>query len=158
MFTLLAGLAVVSIAVTSTLSSAEAGGDSLPTPFHLSPAREKAFTYSIGMRAGDFLFVGGITAVDEDGNEVFADDIAKQTEVIYSRLKKILDAHGVTPAHVVREEIYYDTPNGQYFSALPVRAKFYEGLDGPQTSGVRVSGFTSENIRIEVTAVVYVGY
>ena len=82
MFTLLAGLAVVSIAVTSTLSSAEAGGDSLPTPFHLSPAREKAFTYSIGMRAGDFLFVGGITAVDEDGNEVFADDIAKQTEVI----------------------------------------------------------------------------
>lgn len=125
--------------------------------FHLNPEFEEGYKFSIGVRSGDFLIIGGITAVDEQGNEVHADNPRKQMQLIYQRLEKILAAHGATAKNVVKETIYYGIDNEKYFSTLDIRSDFYKDVAGPSTSGVKVAGFTSENILIELTAVAYLG-
>lgn len=125
--------------------------------FHLNPEYEESYKYSIGVKAGNFLVIGGVTSVDEEGNEIHAGDPRKQMQVIYERLTKILAAHGATAKNVIKETIYYGIDNERYFSTLDIRADFYKGVAGPSTAGVRVDGFTSENILIEVTAVAYLG-
>jgi len=125
--------------------------------FHLNPEFEEGYKFSIGVRSGDFLIIGGITAVDEQGNEVHADNPRKQMQLIYQRLEKILAAHGASAKNVVKETIYYGIDNERYFGTLDIRSDFYQGVAGPSTSGVRVAGFTSDNILIELTAVAYLG-
>ena len=127
--------------------------------FHLNEEFEQGYFYSIAVRAGDMLYIGGVTAVDEAGNEVHAEDPRKQMEVIYKRLEKILTAHGATFRNVVDETIYYRVPTGEYLNTLDVRAQYYDhdGIAGPTASGVRVMEFTSENILIELKAVAYIG-
>ncbi|GAC1611396.1 MAG: hypothetical protein NVS3B3_22480 [Aquirhabdus sp.] len=125
--------------------------------FHLNPDFERGYNYSIGVKAGDFLYIGGVTAVDEAGNEVYAKDPRKQMQLIYERMKKILAAHGATFNNVVSETIYYKIPNNVYVDVLDVRAKFYKGMDGPSASGIKVADFASKNILIEIKAVAYLG-
>jgi len=127
--------------------------------FHLNEKFEEGYFYSIAVKAGDMLYIGGVTSVDEAGNEVFAGDPRKQMEVIYQRLQKILSAHGATFRNVVNETFYYRTTTPEYLSTLDIRANYYsgEGIAGPTASGVKVLEFTSENILIELKAVAYLG-
>lgn len=125
--------------------------------FHLNPEFEESYKFSIGVKSGDFLIIGGVTSVDEQGNEVHADDPRKQMQVIYERMEKILAAHGASAKNVVKETIYYVIDNDKYFGTLDVRSDFYKDVAGPSTSGVRVAGFTSDKILIELTAVAYLG-
>lgn len=127
--------------------------------YHLNKEFEEGYFYSIAVKAGDFLYIGGVTAVDEEGNEIYPNDARKQMEVIYARLETILKAHGATFRNVVDETIYYGTSTTAYLNTLDVRAGHYakEGLAGPAASGVKVADFTSDNILIELKAVAYLG-
>lgn len=123
--------------------------------FHLNEEYESAYNFSIAVRAGDMLYIGGITSVDEEGNEVFAENPRKQMELIYERFDKILKAHGASFKSVVSETIYYNIDSETYVSLLDIRAKRYKGMAGPSASGVRVADFASNNILIEIKAVAY---
>ena len=57
-----------------------------PEHLHLVPDLEKQYCFSIGVRAGDYVFIGGLTASDDDGNELFADDPALQMKNIYEQM------------------------------------------------------------------------
>ena len=46
--------------------------------FHLIPEMERDYCMSLAVRAGDLLYMGGLTATDDEGNEIYADDPGMQ--------------------------------------------------------------------------------
>ena len=59
---------------------------------------------SESVRAGDFIYIGGIIATDKDGNVIAPNDGLKQAEVVYGRIRTILEAHGATYKNVVSRD------------------------------------------------------
>lgn len=148
---LLCGIALMSL--TSPALSAEEGISN----FHLNSEFEQQYSFSIAVKAGDFLHIGGVTAVDKEGNEVYADDARKQMELIYERMEVILSSHDADFGDVVSETIYYNMDNETYLNTLDLRAAAYKDVDGPSTAGVRVADFSSDKTLLEITAVAYLG-
>lgn len=127
-----------------------------PDHFHLVPELEKQYCFSIGVRAGDYVFIGGLTASDDDGNELYPDDPAMQMKNIYEQFDRVLSHYGGSASDVVSEVIYYSVSMEEYNCELfPHRQAFYEGSEAPSVAGMQVIGFTSEAIKVEVTAVAY---
>lgn len=127
-----------------------------PQSFHLIPDMEKGYCMSVGVRAGDLLFIGGLFAVDDEGNALHPDDAAMQFKVVYEQMNRVLAAHGGTAADVVSETIYYGCSAEEYSERLvPYRQAFYLGCNGPSVVGVRVAGFIERAIQVEVTAIAY---
>lgn len=121
--------------------------------YHLEPEIEKEYHFSMGVRVGDVMHIGGIISVDEKGNELYADDARKQMELIYKRLERVLADNGLTFKNVVAESFYYSVDAQTYVNTLDIRAKYYEGVEFPVASGVQVAGFTSPNILIELRVI-----
>ncbi|MFS0850676.1 MULTISPECIES: RidA family protein [Novosphingobium] len=118
---------------------------------------ERDYCMSVAVRAGDLVFIGGLTAVDLDGNELHHDDAAAQIRTIYEQMGRVLAAHGGTAAEVVSETIYYSCSGEEYTKRLfPHRKAFYQNCDGPSVAGVQVAGFISPAIQVEVTCVAYI--
>jgi len=127
------------------------------TSYHLMPSMERDYCMSIAVRAGDLVFIGGLTAVDASGNELHHDDAALQFKVVYEQMGRILAAHGGSAADVVSETIYYSCTGEEYSERLfPRRKEFYRDCDGPSVAGVQVAGFISAAIRVEVTCVAHI--
>jgi 2-iminobutanoate/2-iminopropanoate deaminase len=127
-----------------------------PEHFHLVPALEKQYCFSSGVRAGDYVYIGGLTASDDEGNELYADDAAMQMKNIYEQMSRVLKHFGGAASNVVSEVIYYSVSMDEYNNQLfPHRQAFYNGCDAPSVAGMQVLGFTSEAIKVEVTAVAY---
>ena len=61
---------------------------------------------SMAVRSGNMLYVGGVVAFSDTVELVAPNDPVGQTEVVYSRLKTILNDHGATFRNVVNETIY----------------------------------------------------
>ena len=124
--------------------------------FHLIADMEKSYCMSLAVRAGDLLYIGGLTATDHNGNEIFADDAGLQMKVIYEKMAKVLEIHGGSPRDIVSETIFYGVTAAEYEQLMfPHRQKFYDNTDGPSVAGIQVAGFVSANIKVEVTAVAY---
>lgn len=124
--------------------------------FHLIPDMEKGYCMSLAVRAGDLLYIGGLTATDDQGNELYADDAGLQMKVVYEKMEQVLQAHGGCASDVVSETIFYGVTASDYEELMfPHRQKFYENAEGPSVAGVQVAGFVSEAIKVEVTAIAY---
>ena len=52
------------------------------------------FTFSPAVRAGNLLYISGMTAADEKGQLVGPGDIVRQTEYIFDKIGRILAAAG----------------------------------------------------------------
>ena len=52
------------------------------------------FTFSLGVRVGNLLYISGMTLADEKGNLVGAGDSVRQTEYIFELTGRILAAAG----------------------------------------------------------------
>ena len=128
-----------------------------PEHFHLVPALEKQYCFSSGVRAGDYVYIGGLTASDDKGNELYSDDAAMQMKNIYEQMSRVLSHFGGAASDIVSEVVYYSVSMDEYNNQLfPHRQAFYDGCDAPSVAGMQVLGFTSEAIKVEVTAVAYV--
>ena len=125
-----------------------------PQSFRLIPDMEERYCMSVGVLAGDFLFIGGLFDVDDEGNALHPEDAAMQFRGIYEQMNHVLAAHGGTAADVVSETIYYGCSAEEYSERLvPHRLAFYQGCNGPSVVGVQVAGFIEPAIQVEVTAV-----
>ena len=124
--------------------------------FHLIPEMERDYCMSLAVRAGDQLYIGGLTATDVEGNEIYADDAGMQMKTVYEKMDGVLKAHGGCARDIVSETIFYGVTASEYEELMfPHRQKFYENTDGPSVAGVQVAGFVSEAIKVEVTAIAY---
>lgn len=113
---------------------------------------------SQAVRAGDFLHIGGIVAMDEGGATVAPHDGAGQAVVIYDQVRKLLAVHGLDAKSVVSEALYI-TNYDEYWKAAPVRQKFYDeaGAAYPSTVGFQVVALSAPDYVFEVKIVAYVG-
>lgn len=113
---------------------------------------------SQAVRAGDFLFIGGIVAMAEDGSTIAPHDGAAQAKVIYGYISQLLALHGADARNVVSESLYianYD----EYWKGAQVRLQFYDdvGADYPSTVGFQVEALSADDYVFEVHLTAYLG-
>jgi aminoacrylate peracid reductase len=109
-------------------------------------------TYSAATVAGDFIFVSGMTAGDEQGRIVGEGDIVRQTEYIYEKMARVLETAGCTLADVVETTEYFTTLEG-YEKTAEVRRTVFGGAPYPAAAGVMVAGLIRKGALIEISAV-----
>ena len=114
------------------------------------------FTFSPAVRAGNLLFISGMTAADREGRIVGDDDIVRQTEYIYEKMAAVLAAAGADFSNVVETTDYY-TDQRDYDKTAAVRRKVFGGAPYPAATGVRVAGLIRPGALIEIKAVAVLG-
>jgi aminoacrylate peracid reductase len=83
--------------------------------------------YSPAMKAGDWILVAGMLALDQAGNIVGVDDVQAQTRHVLEAIKATLAAGGATLADIVQNQIFlkdmrdYAKMNEVYASYFPQR-------------------------------------
>lgn len=97
--------------------------------------------YSYGVRSGETLFLSGLLARNGRDNSVVTGDISVQTRAALDNARELLDAAGLSLAHVVSARIFltdladFDAMNRvyrEYFAdAPPARATVGAALTGP---------------------------
>lgn len=113
-------------------------------------------TFSPAIRAGDFLFISGMTALGEDRQVVGGTDIAAQARYIYQKMGRILAAAGVGFEAVVETVDYVTTFEGYEKTADVRREVFGEG-PFPAATGVKVSALVRPQALIEIKATAWLG-
>jgi 2-iminobutanoate/2-iminopropanoate deaminase len=111
--------------------------------------------YCDAVRAGDYLFVSGVVAVDPGGAVVGKGDAARQAEQIFAQISRIL-AHVHADASRVVSVLIHLTDMRDRARINPVRARFF-GEHRPASTLVQVAGLVHPDLLVEVTCVAYLG-
>lgn len=149
-------ISIFSFFVTPCAMSAEPGSES-----HINEAIGKAYAeygVSEAVRAGDFLYIGGIVAFDDEGKVIAPGDGKTQVEVIYNYIKKILADHGATAKNIVSETHFINNMD-EFFAGAPIRIKFYDdaGAAYPTSVAAHIAGLVDPGLVVEVQLVAYLG-
>lgn len=144
------------IAISMSSMAAQPGSES-----HINEAIGKAYAaygVSEAVRAGDFLFIGGIVAFDDEGKVIAPGDGITQVEVVYNYIAKILADHGATARNVVKETHFVNNME-EFFAGAPTRIKFYDdaGAAYPTSVAAQVAGLVDPGLVFEVELVAYLG-
>jgi 2-iminobutanoate/2-iminopropanoate deaminase len=126
------------------------------TSNRLSSPRDvaRATTYEHAARAGDFIFVAGQVARDENNAWVGLDDAGTQAAQVYRNIGRILAHVGAEPSDVVKiTTILVDRNDRDAVTAE--RLKFF-GDHRPPHTGIIVSGLGSPEVKVEVEVIAYV--
>jgi len=116
-----------------------------PSPW---PAR---YTFSPAVRAGNLLFISGMTAGDESGKIVGPGDIVVQTRYIFAKFAALLAAAGGGVEHIAQTTEYVTTTEN-YGKTAEVRRELFKGRF-PTATGVIVAGLLREGALIEISAI-----
>jgi len=109
-------------------------------------------TFSTAVRRGPFLFISGVIARDPETGEVAGKgDIVAQTDFIFRKIKKILEAAGGSFDDVVKTTDYVTTLE-RYRETAAVRRKYFKN-GFPAATGVVVKALVSPDAMIEIDAI-----
>lgn len=111
----------------------------------------KPTTYNHAMRAGNTLYVAGQVARDTNGNLVAPNDVAGQARQVYYNLRRVLEAAGAKPEHVVKVTTYLVDPADSK-AVSEVRLEFF-GDHRPPHTGLVVAGLGSPEVKVEVEVI-----
>jgi enamine deaminase RidA (YjgF/YER057c/UK114 family) len=109
------------------------------------------YTFSPAVRAGNLLFVSGMTAGDESGQIVGRGDIVAQTRYIFEKLGRLLAAAGAGFAHIEQTTDYVSTTEN-YAKTAAVRREIFKDRF-PTATGVIVAGLLRDGALIEISAI-----
>ena len=110
------------------------------------------FTFSPAVRAGNLLYISGMTSADEKGVLIGPGNIVRQTEYIFGKMGRILAAAGADFSNVVETTDYYLALEG-YAKTAAVRKKVFGAPPYPAATGVQVAGLIRPGALIEIKAV-----
>lgn len=110
------------------------------------------YTFSAGVRAGNLLFISGMTAANEQGELVGEGDIVRQTEYIFEKMGHVLAAAGASFDNVVETTEYFLTLDG-YARTAGVRRRVFSDAPYPAATGVLVAGLIRPGALIEIKAI-----
>lgn len=105
--------------------------------------------FSKVVRAGGFLFLSGVVAMDKDG-QIVEGDITAQTRLVLARINETLAERGASMADVIRATVWlsnlsdFDAFNAEYGK------HFTDGL--PSRSAVQAGLYPGALVEIEVQA------
>lgn len=108
-------------------------------------------------KAGDFLFLSGVSARNDDGEVVGHGDIEAQTRQIFTNIKSILAVVGCDLTDVIRLTSYLATPVSDLDAAhkyIKTRMEFF-GDHRPASTGVNVAGLMLPEMLVEVDVIAY---
>ncbi len=111
----------------------------------------KPATYHHAMRAGNTIYVAGQVARDENGTLVAPNDAAGQARQVYHNLRRVLEATGAKPEHVVKVTTYLVDP-ADAKAVSEVRLEFF-GDHRPPHTGLIVAGLGSPEVKVEVEVI-----
>ena len=100
-------------------------------PLVPNPNWPKSFTFSPGVRVGNFIFFSGTTATDDKGVMVGKGDIVVQTRQIFRKFAAVLELAGGNLTNIV-ETTDYVLSLEDYQKPPRSGARFSRGLHGRQ--------------------------
>lgn len=110
-------------------------------------------TYSAAVRAGNLLFLSGMTAGTPEGGVACEGDMAGQARYIYmEKMLPLLRAAGLDFGDVVETVDYVTTFEG-YEKTAQVRREVFGAPPFPAATGVQVAGLIRRGALIEIRAI-----
>jgi len=91
----------------------------------LDMAAGYGWAQSTAIRAGNYLFVSGVVAIDSESGERLNGTVASESHVVFRNLKLVLESAGTSLARLVQvramiyDRIEYDALNRVYRQYLP---------------------------------------
>ena len=116
-------------------------------PIVLAGAQRMPFSSAV--RAGDFVFVSGVTAIDENGAFSLV-GIEAQTHRVLNTIRAVLENAGCSLADVVKTTVWLDDPRDFWNFNRIYRDYFPE--EAPARSCVRSSLMLDGKVEIEAIA------
>jgi 2-iminobutanoate/2-iminopropanoate deaminase len=107
--------------------------------------------FTDAVRAGGFLYVSGIVAVDGDGKLVGGDDVVAQTRQVLENMRAVLSAGGCGFGDVVKVTIFL-TDIDDRPKINPLRQEAF-GATRPASTLVEVPRLAVDGARIEIECV-----
>ncbi len=114
-----------------------------------------AYSHVVVVEGGRLLFISGQAALDHDGN-IVGDDVYTQARASFENLRAALEAHGATPADIVKLTTFVvgDAPT-QLPALGRARAEVLQ-LDVPPASTlVGIDSLAIDGLLVEVEAVAH---
>jgi 2-iminobutanoate/2-iminopropanoate deaminase len=110
--------------------------------------------FTDAVRAGGFLHVSGVIAVDGEGNLVGGDDVAAQTRQVLENMRAILEAGGCGFQDVVKVTIFLTDVDDRPL-INPLRQEAF-GSARPASTLVEVARLVLPEARVEIECVALV--
>jgi len=110
--------------------------------------------FTDAVRAGDFLYVSGIVAVDGEGRLVGDDDVVAQTKRVFENMRAVLAAAGCTFADVVKVVIFLTDVDDRP-KINPLRQEVF-GTTRPASTLVEVPRLAVDGAKVEIECVALV--
>lgn len=108
--------------------------------------------YNQAIRANGFLFVSGQIAIDPTTGELVRGNMEEETRQVMENLRAILEAAGISMAHVVKASIFLKDMDD--FARVNSVYGSYFGEDAPARETVQVARLPKDvNVEISVIAV-----
>lgn len=123
----------------------------LINPPSLSTPRGYSHVAEINLGNCTMLIISGQVALDEKGNLVGKDDMAKQAEQVFKNIKNCVANAGGTMDNIVKLS-YFILDVSQIQKVRDVRDKFINTTKPPASTLVQVSKLFREDILIEIEA------
>lgn len=112
------------------------------------------YYYSQAIRVGEFLFVSGQAALDDNGNVVGLGDFDAQAEQVFVNLGAILRAGGSNLNKVVKVTIFM-TDMSFFHRIIDLRRRFFTA-PYPADTTVEVKGLALPGLMLEIEAIALV--
>lgn len=118
---------------------------------------DKDYALTQMVRSGDYLWLSGQIAYDENGNIVGPGDLEAQARQVFTNMRQLLQVAGHDLTSVVRLTNYFAVPSmdmaltRRYWA---VKQEFFGGHQ-PASTGMRVAGLMTPDILLEVDAIAY---
>ncbi len=111
--------------------------------------------WSNTLRVGDIVYVSGFTSRANDLKTIQGENAYEQARVIFTKIRKCLEAAGARMDDIVKMVIYVVdmADNKQVWKA---RKEFFTG-DFPTSTLVQVAGLAAPEILLEITVEAHVG-
>lgn len=125
------------------------------TTRHLDEKKDQELGWSAVVQANGFLFLAGISAVDDTqelSTAIGVDDPAAQITWIYDMMEKVLALYGATLEHVVQEKVFMTVSGEKLLDAFEIRKQRYAPYALPATAGCQVVALDTPGTMLEVMA------
>jgi reactive intermediate/imine deaminase len=119
-------------------------------PVHPAAWMASPNPYSYAIRSGDTLFLSGLIARRGTDNTAVAGDVATQARAVLENAKQLLEAAGLSFAHVVSGRVFL--PDLKDFAEMNRIYREYLGADRPARATVG-AGLTAPSYNVEMTFV-----
>ena len=106
--------------------------------------------YSQAIRVGHMVFCSGQVALDPKTQEMVEGGVEDQTRQVLNNLKAVIEASGLTMAHVVKTTVYL-ADFDDYGIVNRIYAEYFTG-DAPARAAIAVKTLP-KNARVEIDAI-----